>query len=415
LRHHADSIISLQQELKSANDSVARLQQDIRQRDSELEGLAHRIVAREDEAEDARAELVALKQEHACAADEHRRALEDVTTRAEGTQAELGAAVRGKDDADVVLHSLRERIGILEAELEKLGKQVRDLQTESANREVHIAQMEKQRERDREDLRGLNIALDSKQQELELVSFDFPHCLLFLACAEWTESSQTKRRMSVKGTVGTTPAPSKVNHIRRESSTFSPPNTSRPASRLSDASKDVPPKAGKTSEPPSTATRVTTLGKSVRINATAVTPPGTASTNKVPTPTTVKPARTIEGSMGPPSARHRASHSTTTSPTMGMAQTHTRVTSTSSTLGRPGVKSPTMTNRRPSSISGTELLRQAKLAATTASSDVERSTSQQSSSGSASDEKENRQRPSPRATVSLSAASKRRSMIAVPS
>lgn len=223
-----------------------------------------------------------------------------------------------------------------------------------------------------------------------------------------------KRRMSVKGTAGTTPAPGKVNHMRRESSTLSPPNT-RPASRLSDASKDVPPKAGKTSEHSSTTTRVTTLGKSVRINATAITPPGAASsTNKVPTPTTVKPIRTVDGSMGPPPTRQRASFSSTTSPTGGPTQTHTRVTSTSSTLGRPGVKSPTMTHRRPSSMSGTELLRQAKLA-TTASSDVELSTSQQSSTGSASDEKENNKlRPSPRVTASLSAATKRRSMIAVP-
>jgi hypothetical protein len=217
-----------------------------------------------------------------------------------------------------------------------------------------------------------------------------------------------KRRLSVKGTAGTTPAPSKANHVRRESSTFSPPNT-RPASRLSDVSKDVP-KAGKPSEHSSTTTRVTTLGKSVRINATAITPPGTASTNKIPTPTTVKPVRTVEGSMGPPPARQRASLSTTTSPTGALTQTHTRVTSTSSTLGRPGVKSPTMTNRRPSSMSGTELLRQAKLA----TSDVEQSTSQQSSSSSASDEKENRVRPPPRVTTSSSAAAKRRSMIAVP-
>ena len=170
LRHHADHIASLQQDLKFANDNVARLQQDIQQRNSELEGLAHRIVAREDEAEDARAELATLKQEHARVADEHRLALVELTTRAEGTQAELGAAVQGKDDADAVVQSLRERISTLEAELEKVGKQVRDLQTESANKEVHIAQMEKQRERDREDLQGLNIALDSKQQELELVS-----------------------------------------------------------------------------------------------------------------------------------------------------------------------------------------------------------------------------------------------------
>lgn len=173
LRQHADKITSLQQELKSAHDSVTRLQQDIQQRDTNIEGLAHRIVAREDETEDARAELAALKREHARATDEHRRALADLATRAEGTQAELGAAVQGKGDADAVVHSLRERIGTLEAELERVGKQVRDLQTESANKEVQMAQMEKQRERDREDLHGLNIALDSKQQELELVSFFF--------------------------------------------------------------------------------------------------------------------------------------------------------------------------------------------------------------------------------------------------
>jgi hypothetical protein len=173
LRQHADKITSLQQELKSAHDSVTRLQQDIQQRDTNIEGLAHRIVAREDETEDARAELAALKREHARATDEHRRALADLATRAEGTQAELGAAVQGKGDADAVVHSLRERIGTLEAELGRVGKQVRDLQTESANKEVQMAQMEKQRERDREDLHGLNIALDSKQQELELVSFFF--------------------------------------------------------------------------------------------------------------------------------------------------------------------------------------------------------------------------------------------------
>ncbi|KAI9509890.1 hypothetical protein F5148DRAFT_676408 [Russula earlei] len=397
LRQRAGSLASIQQELKLANDSVARLEQDIRQRDTELEGLAHRVVAHEDEAEETRAELAALKHEHTRAIDEHRQALAHLTTRAEDARAELRAAVKGRDDADAVVESLRERIGSLEAELEKLRKQIRDLQTESANREVHIAQMEKQRERDREDLQGLNIALDSKQQEVELM----------------------KRRMSVKSTAGMTPAPGKVNHIRRESITLSPPSTSRPASRLSDASKDVPKVAGKTSEPPSTSVRVT-LGKSVRINSTATTPPSTASNSKVPTPTTVKPARTVEGSMGPPPTRPRASLSTTTSPT-GIS--HTRVSSTSSALGRLGAKSPPAAtargSRRPTSMSGPELMRQAKLAAASTlasslSSDVERSTSQRSSSGSVSDEKENTMRPSPSATASMSAASKRRSMIAVP-
>jgi hypothetical protein len=108
--------------------------------------------------------------------DEYQRALADLTTRAEGAQAELGTAVRDKDGADATVNS--QRVGSLEVELEKLRKQIRDLQTESANREVHIAQMEKQRERDREDLQGLNIALDSKQQELELVGLIQPPCFV---------------------------------------------------------------------------------------------------------------------------------------------------------------------------------------------------------------------------------------------
>ena len=423
-RQHADaSTESLRQELKAANDNVTRLDQDIRQRDSELEGLAHRVVAHEDDAEEARTELAALKREQTHAADEHRRVLADLTARAESAQAELDAVLRGKGEADGAADTLRERVATLEAELEKLRKQVRDLQAESANREVQITQMEKQRDRDREDLHGLNIALDSKQQEVELVSVNNFCCVLFFNRRRCF--FQLKRRMSVvKGTaVGPTPAPSKVGHIRRESTTsFSPPPThsSRPASRLSDDNKDAP-KAGKASSDgvsstTTTTTRVTTLGKSVRINAiaaaTATSP--TSITNKLPTPTTIKPTRTIDG------PRQRASLSATTSPT---SSTHTRVPSISSAFGRSATKSPPATTTtaaaaraplrrpRPSSMSGTELLRQAKLASSasaSSASDMDRS----------SDEKENTMRLAMRAPVapsgSLSAASKRRSMIAAP-
>jgi hypothetical protein len=90
-----------------------------------------------------------------------------------------------------------------------------------------------------------------------------------------------ERRMSFKGTPGTTPVPSKVGHTRREFSLFSSPSMVRPMSHLSDASKDVL-QAGKTLEPPSM--RVTTLGKSDRINATVTTPPSITSTSNVATP-----------------------------------------------------------------------------------------------------------------------------------
>jgi hypothetical protein len=60
-----------------------------------------------------------LTQVHAT--DEHRRVLAELTTRAEGTQAELGAALRGKDDADAVVHSLRERLATSKLSWRGLG------------------------------------------------------------------------------------------------------------------------------------------------------------------------------------------------------------------------------------------------------------------------------------------------------
>ena len=48
--------------------------------------------------------------------DEYRRVIADLTTRADGAQAELGAVVRDKDGAGATVNSLRERIATLEAD-----------------------------------------------------------------------------------------------------------------------------------------------------------------------------------------------------------------------------------------------------------------------------------------------------------
>ncbi|KAA1478982.1 hypothetical protein DENSPDRAFT_845981, partial [Dentipellis sp. KUC8613] len=61
---------------------------------------------------------------------------------------------------------LRDRVHLLEGEVNKLRKQIHDLQNESADKEVRLAHMNKQRKKDLDDIEGLNIALDSKQQEL---------------------------------------------------------------------------------------------------------------------------------------------------------------------------------------------------------------------------------------------------------
>lgn len=59
---------------------------------------------------------------------------------------------------------------MLNERVERLRKQVQELQAESADKEVQLVQFGKFRDQDKEDIKGLNIALDSKQQELELVS-----------------------------------------------------------------------------------------------------------------------------------------------------------------------------------------------------------------------------------------------------
>lgn len=57
----------------------------------------------------------------------------------------------------------------LKAEMAQLRGQIHELKNDSANKEMSITSLQKQREKDKADIEGLNIALDSKQQELGLV------------------------------------------------------------------------------------------------------------------------------------------------------------------------------------------------------------------------------------------------------
>ncbi|ETW79905.1 hypothetical protein HETIRDRAFT_477546 [Heterobasidion irregulare TC 32-1] len=288
LREREGRVNSLEQELKYALDNAARLEQRVQQRDADVEELAHKVVAREDEVEDVREALSTAKREHARALDEQRRAVIDLSALEGGARTQLEAAIKAKAEADVAASTMKDRVAALEQDIERLHKQVHTLKTESADKEVSLVQMEKQRDHLRDDVQGLTIALDSKQQELELL----------------------KRRMGVKGTAGTTPAPSKATTHRRESSSaFTTPSiNSRPSSRLSDGSKDVV-KVGRLSEPPSS-TRPTTLGKSVRTNGSASSTPST-STGLIGTPSTAKPLR-ANGSIGPPPVKPRMSAATPT-------------------------------------------------------------------------------------------------------
>ena len=174
----------LEQEQQFANENVARLEENLRARNVEISQVTQRVLDRESEVENLREEMSAIKREHAHLVSEQTRALRDAADQEDQSNTRVDQLVRAKAEADVEIKTSRDRIIVLKEEVEQLRRHVHSLQQESADREVKIAQMMKQHSLDKEDLQGLNIALDSKQQELELVClFSFfisTHCILSL-------------------------------------------------------------------------------------------------------------------------------------------------------------------------------------------------------------------------------------------
>ncbi|KAG1807788.1 uncharacterized protein BJ212DRAFT_1485365 [Suillus subaureus] len=292
---HETRITCLTAELTFANENVFRLESNIKERDAAISTLTTTLLTRTDEAESLREELTTIKVEHSRAFSSQTRALQDLQTQEKDLRTQLEVAVREKAESDIMLGMSKERVGSLMDEVAKLRRTVHEMQQTSAARDVTILQLRKERERDREDVNGLNIALDSKQQELELI----------------------KRKISLKSVaVSSTPVPSRV--IRRESM-IGTPSSSRPPSSMSDASKD-----GK-SDTPSTSlaprASFSALTRSVRINATTNPP----------------------GKMGPPAPKSRSSLATTTPPT--------RTSLASSTTSRaPSSLGKSNTTPRPSGL-----------------------------------------------------------------
>ncbi|KAJ7899609.1 hypothetical protein B0H14DRAFT_2494283 [Mycena olivaceomarginata] len=269
LQAREDRIVELMQERQYALDNVARLEKNIRRRDAEAAEYSQRTLQREAEAEALREQLSRTKREHA-------GALEAVAAAAQTAADKRVRAANGQADD-------------LKDEIERLRGQIHKRQQESADKEVNIVQITKQRAQDKEDLKGLNISLDSKQQELELVP---------------------QRRMGVRGTAGLTPAQLSKIPRRRDSAVFKTRSIgSRPPSVLSDAG------TGKRSAD----TNVAALGKSSCLNisssmssmgapAPVTKPRASVATHGTRAPVrsaSTRPATVAEAARPPPAAHLR--------------------------------------------------------------------------------------------------------------
>ncbi|QRV77144.1 hypothetical protein RhiJN_05159 [Ceratobasidium sp. AG-Ba] len=117
-----------------------------------------------------------------------------VTEQFRGASRELEKFKVQRDDAIQAEERLRAQL----ESRQSVEIRVDALKAESADKEVKIVHLNKARALEAEDREGLNIALQSKQQELELI----------------------KRKLGVRGTASATPAPGRVARLsstRRES------------------------------------------------------------------------------------------------------------------------------------------------------------------------------------------------------
>ncbi|KAG0702143.1 hypothetical protein DFH29DRAFT_923328 [Suillus ampliporus] len=208
---HSSRITDLTAELTFANENISRLESNIKDRDASLSSLTTTLRTHADEAESLREELSTLKVESNRTSSSQTRALQDLQTQEKDLRGQLEVALRERAESDIRLGTSKERVGSLVDEVARLRRTVHEMQQESAAREVTIVQLRKERERDREDVNGLNIALDSKQQELELVT---------------PNTTRAPRRESMIGTPSISRPPSSMSDISKASDTPTAPRAS---------------------------------------------------------------------------------------------------------------------------------------------------------------------------------------------
>jgi chromosome segregation ATPase len=158
-----------EQEHAFALENSDRLQTALQQRDGEIATLEDARQSYHTELETLRSRLSTLDKEHARTLSERTRHIEELERQLAVHTERSMQLMNDTAERDVYLASLEEKAERRGEECEKMRRRMHELESESAAKEVKLVEMERDSERVREDNMNLNIALDSKQQELELV------------------------------------------------------------------------------------------------------------------------------------------------------------------------------------------------------------------------------------------------------
>lgn len=152
-------ILRLEEELSVTNEAnreaLCRLHDQISQLErekSEVEGVRNSLAQTTEKSE---ANTLRLEEELSVTNEANREAQHRLHDQVSQLERAKGNVEVERDD--------------LSSEIARLRAHIQQLQKDSAVMEVTIVQLNKQLDQDKEDINGLNIALESKQQELELV------------------------------------------------------------------------------------------------------------------------------------------------------------------------------------------------------------------------------------------------------
>ncbi|KAG8835934.1 hypothetical protein FRC17_000019 [Serendipita sp. 399] len=206
-RQHVDNLMAshsdlqrkleeAQQEKEFAIENTEQLEQTLETRDHEIEALEDRCQQQFTELEGLRGHLTNADKDYTRQLADRERRIQELQGQLQLSNERSNQMLCDTAERDVYLATLEEKANGRLEENERMRRRVHELEQESATKEMELVELQKDNERFKDDIANLNIALDAKQQELELI----------------------KRRLQVKGTGGTTPAPSKIGP--RESLTF---------------------------------------------------------------------------------------------------------------------------------------------------------------------------------------------------
>ncbi|KAG9310992.1 hypothetical protein JVU11DRAFT_8870 [Chiua virens] len=249
-------VLRLQEELGTANETnrlaVQRLHDQISQLEREKIEIVVERDALEEEREKANGESLRLQDELRTAEETNREALCRLHDQISQLEQEKDDFIAERDifvQKEVDQHKLDDRISQLErekgdieterdtfsSEISRLRDHISQLRKESAVMEVATVQLNKQLDQNKEDINGLNIALESKQQELELVKRK--HGARIPGTASRTISAP-----SIAGKpVGSTAPASKLSRTSAVGTAISPPVPPRIPSVLGRATNTRPP------------------------------------------------------------------------------------------------------------------------------------------------------------------------------